>query len=69
MKSFVRAFLLFTILLSSSFIIQAQSWNWVNTIGSDRSDKVITVRSDKESNVIVSGYFTNNIIEFIYVAF
>ncbi len=61
MKTVIQAIFLFIIILTSSYSMQSQSWNWVNTIGSDRSDKVITVRSDKESNVIVSGYFTNNI--------
>jgi hypothetical protein len=44
-----------------SLNVNAQSWNWVNTIGTPGSDKVINVRSDASSNVIVSGYFSEDV--------
>lgn len=52
--------IIFFLLVFTQTTSYAQSWNWVNTIGSPGSDKVINVRSDQESNVIVSGYFTND---------
>lgn len=59
MKTQKHLFILFICILSiqSSF---AQSWNWAKSIGSSKSDKVITIRADLHNNVIVSGYFSYN---------
>ncbi|MEZ5045705.1 MAG: gliding motility-associated C-terminal domain-containing protein [Chitinophagaceae bacterium] len=55
-------FLFFSLfIILTSFITHAQRWDWAQSLGNTKSDKIISVKTDSAGFIYISGYFSNSI--------